>query len=212
MSEIFTFDNVRFLAQGLGMTIMIALITIVLSIFFGSILAIAKNYGNKFFSKLASAYIELFRCTPNLLWILAIRFMVPIPPLASGVLSFTLFTTAVVAEIIRGGLNSIPKGQFEGAASQGFTFVQTLWYIVLPQCFMKIVPSLLSQMITIIKDTSFLWAVAIEEFTGKSMILMGQLRTGGQVLCLFAVIAGVYFLLNFTLSCVVRKRQEKSAI
>lgn len=210
MSGVFTAENMLFMLGGLKITLLVAVVTMLLSIFFGSVLAVMRNYGGAVLSRIASVYIEIFRNTPNILWILAIRFMVPIPPLASGILSFTLFTTAVVAEIIRGGLNAVPKGQFEGAASQGFTFVQTLWYIILPQCFRQIVPSLLSQIITVVKDTSFLWVVSIEEFTGKGMIIMGKLTTSTQVLTLFASIAAVYFILNFSISCVVRSRQKKT--
>lgn len=210
MSTVFSMENILFMLSGLKVTVLVAMVTMALSTFFGSILAVLRNYGGPVFSRAAAVYIEIFRNTPNILWILAIRFMVPIPPMASGILSFTLFTTAVVAEIIRGGLNSVPKGQFEGAASQGFTFVQTLWYIIMPQCFRKIVPSLLSQIITVVKDTSFLWVVSIEEFTGKGMIIMGKLTTSAQVLTLFASIAAVYFVLNFALSCVVRARQKKA--
>ncbi|MEG2038305.1 MAG: amino acid ABC transporter permease [Oscillospiraceae bacterium] len=208
MSAIFTLDNMMFLANGLKITLMVAIITIILSIIIGSVLAVMRNYGNALIRNIAAVYIEVFRCTPNILWVLVIRFMVPIPPVASGVLSFTLFTSAVVAEIIRGGLNSIPKGQFEAASSQGFTFFQSLIHIVLPQTFKKIVPSLLSQMVTIIKDTSFLWVVSIEEFTGKGMILMGKMTTSAQVFTLFTLIALVYFVLNFALSQYVRSKQS----
>lgn len=210
MLDIFTVDNMRFLFNGLLTTFTIALATIVISILFGTVLALARNYSKGLPLMLSTFYIEMFRNTPLLLWILAIRFLVPIPPVYSGITSFSLFTSAIMAEIIRGGLNSINKGQFEGAYSQGFTFVQTVVFIILPQCFKNIVPSMLSQIITIIKDTSFLWVVGIEEFTGKGMILMGNLGTTTQIFTLYGFMALLYFGINFALSSIVRSKQHKA--
>jgi putative glutamine transport system permease protein len=186
------------------LTLIIAFSTIVLSLIFGTILGILKNYSKGIFGKLAAIYIEIFRNTPLLLWILAIRFLVPIKPVYSGILSFTLFTSAVMAEILRGGINTINNGQYEAAYSQGFSKIQTLRYIVLPQSFRRCIPTFLSQVVTVIKDTSFLWAVGIEEFTGKGMIIMSSFASSTQVFLLFATLAGVYFIINFLISCSVR--------
>jgi putative glutamine transport system permease protein len=186
------------------LTLIIASSTIVLSLIFGTILAILRNYSKRIFGKIATVYIEVFRNTPLLLWILAIRFLVPIKPVYSGILSFTLFTSAVMAEILRGGINSISNGQYEAACSQGFSKIQTLTYIILPQSFRRCIPTFLSQAVTVIKDTSFLWVVGIEEFTGKGMILMGNFGSPTQVFLLFGTLAGVYFILNFLISCGVR--------
>lgn len=212
MSDIFSVTNLKFLFEGIKVTIFIALATIVLSSIFGTILGILRTYFNGILGKIATTYIEIFRNTPLLLWILAIRFLVPIKPLASGTLSMTLFTTAIVAEIVRGGLNSVKKGQMEAGISQGFSKVQILRYIILPQAFKNMVPALLSQVTTIIKDTSFLWVVGIEEFTGKGMILMGSFRTSSQVFVLFAFMAASYFIINFLISYFVRLRRGKAAL
>lgn len=212
---IFTKANFLFMMQGLLMTIGIALCTIVLSLFFGTVVALIRHFCTgklKVFSVLAGVYIEFFRCTPNILWILWIRFTMEGDPNMKAVFACTLFTTAVVAEIIRGGLNGIPKGQFEGAASQGFSFWQTLTYIVLPQTFKSIIPALLSQVITIIKDTSFLKAVDIAEFMRNSSIVMAPLRGATQILILYAFIALCYFVICFSLSCAVRYYQKKIRI
>ena len=127
-----------------------------------------------------------------------------------AVLACTLFTTAVMAEIIRGGLNGIPKGQFESAASQGFSFFQTLVYIVLPQTFKSLIPALLSQMITVIKDTSFLRVVDIAEFMRNSSVVMGSLQSAPQIITLYGFIALCYFIICFSLSCGVRYYQKKA--
>lgn len=215
MSEIFTSENILFMLDGLKLTLLIALGTIILSIICGTILALMRNYCNGMlspFATLAAIYIEIFRCTPNILWILWIRFTIPGDPIPLGIFSFTLFTSAVVAEIVRGGLNAIPKGQFEGAASQGFNFAQTLIYIILPQTFKSIIPALLSQVITIIKDTSFLKIVDIAEFTRNSNVILGSLRGFGQIIMLYGFVALTYFVINFTLSCVVRQYQRRITI
>lgn len=112
MSEIFTMANVLFMLDDLKLTILIAIGTIILSIIFGTILALIRNYCNRIFSplaKLAAIYIEIFRCTPNILWILWIRFTIPGDPIPLGIISFTVFASAVVAEIIRGGLIAYPR-------------------------------------------------------------------------------------------------------
>lgn len=205
MSTVLNKINIIFLLKGLELTLIIAAVSIILSLFFGTIFALCRNYSKGILKRISSIYIEIFRNTPLLLWILSIRFLLPLKPIYSGILSFTLFTSAIMAEILRGGLNSIPKGQFEAAYSQGFSKFQTLKFIILPQSFKNSIPTFLSQAVTLIKDTSFLWAVGIEEFTGKGMILMGSFASSSDVFILFLTIAGVYFLINFTISYVVRQ-------
>jgi putative glutamine transport system permease protein len=209
-ADLFTPANVRYILAGLRATVLISLITVFISIAFGSFLALCRSYEKRFLGRFASIYIEIFRSTPLLLWILICIFMLPFGnALIRGTLGLTLYTSSVIAEIVRGGLNSIDKGQFEAARSQGFNFFQTLWYIVLPQCFMRIVPSLMSQVITTIKDTSFFAQFAIAEFFFNSKQLMGIISkdtvvTSAHIFVLYCFIALVYFVINFTLSCVVR--------
>ena len=204
MSQVFNQTNMLFLLKGIKLTLTISLVSIALSIFFGTILSILRNFSKGILGKIAAIYIEVFRNTPLLLWILSIRFLVPIPPMYSGILSFTLFTSAVMAEILRGGMNSVGNGQYEAAYSQGFSKFQTLKYIILPQSFRSCIPTFLSQAVTVVKDTSFLWVVGIEEFTGKGMILMGSFASSSQVFLLFGTLAATYFIINLAISCSVR--------
>jgi putative glutamine transport system permease protein len=211
LADIFTLDNIRYILAGLRVTLIISIATVLVSILWGSILALCRNYEKRFLGRIASFYIEIFRSTPLLLWILICIFMLPLGNyLIRGALGLTLYTSSIIAEIVRGGLNSIDKGQFEAARSQGFNFFQTLWYIVLPQCFMRIVPSLMSQIITTVKDTSFFAQFAIAEFFFNSKNLMGVISkntvvTSAHVFVLYCFIALVYFAVNFSLSCLVRK-------
>lgn len=209
--QIFTFANVTFMLKGLGMTVAIAFLATAISLFFGTLLALARTYGAgkfRWLSTLVAAYTEFFRCTPNLLWILWIYFTVKGNKIAVSVFAITLFTSAVMAEILRGGLNSIPKGQFEAAQSQGFNFCQTLWYVILPQTYKKVIPALLSQVITIIKDTSFLKMVDVTEFMRNCAVVMGSIYDVRGMMMLFAFEAVCYFAICFTLSCAVRGYQK----
>ncbi|QAA34578.1 amino acid ABC transporter permease [Clostridium manihotivorum] len=209
MGELFSFTNLKFILQGFGLTLYIALVTIILSMIFGTILGILRSTSKGVAGKLSALYIEIVRNTPALLWILVTRFIVNMKPVNAGILALTLFTSAIIGEIVRGGLNSIKKGQWEAAHSQGFTNIQTLRYIIIPQAFKNMIPALVSQYITVIKDTSFLWGVGIEEVTGKGMILMGMYASTTQVFLIFGTIALLYFVVNYILSLTFRAQQQR---
>lgn len=177
------FERAPLPCKGVGVYRHYSFLAVLLGIVLGSVLAIARNYCTggvkRLFQWISIAYIEIFRNTPLMLWIFIGLVYLPsadvsadiagamgfsrteIAILIKAVIALVLFTSSVIAEIVRGGLKSIPKGQFEAAYSQGFGFVKTLLYIVLPQTFRSIIPTLLSQVITTIKDTSYIANIAV---------------------------------------------------
>ncbi|MBQ6878018.1 MAG: amino acid ABC transporter permease [Oscillospiraceae bacterium] len=214
---IFTNYNISYIAAGLGMTVFIAIVTLFGGTLLGTVLALFNNFG-KVTGKIASVIVEIFRNTPLLLWIFVAIAAVPLPSLLSRALVATVvFNAAIISEIIRGGLNAVPKGQIEAGRSQGFSFFQIMIYIVLPQAFRKIVPTLTSQAITIIKDTSYLAQIGIAElmFVVKKLMstantFTGHSITAQDVFILFGTAALIYFVINFSLSVAVRKMQKKT--
>lgn len=212
--EIFNATNLGFIMMGFGKTIEISALAIVFSILVGTVLAMAKQYCTgklKFASVIVSAYIELFRCTPNLLWILFIYFTVKGNDVVISVLAFTIFTSAVMAEIIRGGFNSIPKSQFEALQSQGFGFFAGMRLVILPQTFRTIVPALFSQCTTVVKDSSYLAGINVAEFMYCTKVIMATTSNLGQVLLLYGFVFLLYFALNFGISLLVRIYQRRIA-
>ncbi|MBO0440228.1 amino acid ABC transporter permease [Candidatus Enterococcus ikei] len=201
MSQLLTANNLRFLFDGLKLTLYISFVAIVLSTIFGTILAVLRNQKSGPLKFLASLYIEIVRNIPNLLWIYVIFLIFKIKSTPAGIVSFTVFTTAALAEIIRGGLNGVDKGQKEAARSQGFSNFQIVIYIVLPQAIRNVLPAIVSQFVTVIKDTSFLYSViALQELFGKSYILMGRYAQTEQVFAIYGLVALMYFVINFSIS------------
>lgn len=207
--DIFNATNLVYIMGGFVKTIQISVLAIIFSIVLGTVLALVKSYGPRPLRWLVSAYIELFRCTPNLLWILFIYFTVQGSDILISTLAFTLFTSAVMAEIVRGGLNAVPAGQFEAARSQGFGFFGTMGYIILPQTFRTIIPALFSQCTTVIKDSSYLSGINVAEFMYTTNVVMAHAVELNQMLMLYGFVFLLYFALNFGISLLVRAYQRR---
>lgn len=224
-----------YIMRGVLFTLVISVCAVVVSIFIGSLLGLMRNYctgRSRPLKWLATGYIELFRNTPLLFWLFICLVFCPVPGffthrmlgltsvevrvLFRAFVALVLFESSIMAEIIRGGLNSVANGQFEAGHSQGFNTVQVLWYIVLPQAYRAVVPTLLSQVISTIKDSSYLANVAVIELMSRvrQILATSNMYNGAgtqlvsDVFVLFGLAFMIYFAINFSLSCAVRSLQN----
>jgi len=197
------------LLDGLKITLYVSAVSILLAFIFGIIVGVARYSEVPVISQIATAYIELLRNIPLVLLMLFCFLVFQLRDVTAAIVALTLFTTAVIAEVVRGGLNSVSKGQWEAARSQGFSYVQILRYIVLPPAVTKMIPPIVSQFVTAIKDSSFALILGVVELVFSGNILKGLFPAVGQILAIYAVIAGMYFVINFTLSLVARYLQKR---
>ena len=212
ISALLDYSLISFLLEGLAVTLKISFFSIIFSVIFGTLIGLTFYLKIPVLKQLSILYVDIVRNVPCLLLVLTARFMTPLLPTYSGILAMSVFTSAIMSEIIRSGLNSLPKGQIEAAQSQGMSTLQIVWHIVLPQAYRNIIPPMMSQFTTVIKDSAFVWAVGTEELTGKGMILIGKYSSTAQVFAIFGAVAILYFLLNYSLSVLARWQHNKMSV
>ena len=159
------------LAQGAAVTLKLFVITLVLSIPLGLALALMRISRFKALSSLVGGYIWLMRGTPLMLQLLFIYFALPfvpvvgvrLPDFPAAVVAFALNYAAYFAEIFRAGIQSVDRGQYEGAKVLGMSYAQTMRRIVLPQMWARILPPVSNETITLVKDTSLIYVLALND-------------------------------------------------
>jgi len=197
------------LGYGLLLTLQISGLSIALSFVFGTALGSMRYSKLPVLSQLATTYIEVIRNLPTLLLILVSYFVLGLPAMWAATIGLTIYTSAIIAEIIRGGLNSVSSGQWEAARSQGFSFLQSMRHIVLPPAVVKMIPAIVSQFVTVIKDSSFAMAIGAYELMFKGTILAAKYWKPSQIITIYVVISLVYFAINFTISTIARRLQTR---
>jgi glutamate/aspartate transport system permease protein len=192
-------------------------------IVFGTLLAMMRLSGFAPISLIAVGYVNLMRSVPLLLVIFWFYFLVPyigqwmtsadqpiqVGAFASSFVTFTLFEAAYFAEIMRAGIQSIPRGQVAAAQALGMAYLQTMSYIVLPQAFRNMVPILLTQTIVLFQDTSLVYVISITDFMGAASKVA---QRDGRLVEMYLFAALVYFVISFLASQFVRRLQSRIAI
>lgn len=209
-----TVDHLKFLADGFKLTLYVAFISIVLSFIIGIVFGTLRYANIPFLSKVVAVIVETIRNLPLLLIIFFIFFALPevglkLSPTVAAIAALTVFESAMLAEIVRSGLTSIDKGQIEAARSSGLTYMQTLVSIVMPQALRRMVPPIVSQFISLLKDTSLCVIIALPEFMHNAQIIYAQ--NINFIIPIFMVVAFMYFIVNYCLSLIARRLESRQA-
>ena len=214
LSWLLNANTMGFLLGGLVVTIELAAISIAISFAIGMLLALGRLSRNPFLRWPATVYIEGMRALPLLLVILFCYFALPraldirIPPFVAGVIAMSTFTAALLAEIIRAGILAVPRGIVEAAQSQGLGGTQVMQMIVLPIALRNMMPALISQFVTLLKDTSLTAVITILELLRRAQIVYAA--PPFQPLPVFAVIAIMYFVVNYSISQAGRRLEARA--
>jgi polar amino acid transport system permease protein len=207
------FYNWRIVAQylpefgnGLWATIWISAISMVLALSLGTVVAVMRMSPNPFLWRIAAGYVQAIRSTPLLVQIYVIYFALPALPLLGrrldevegGILALGLNAGAFMSEIIRAGIESVDKGQVEGAQSIGMTYIQRMRYVVLPQAFARVVPPLVGQTAVLIKDSSLVSFIGVFELFGAGLVILNErLKPNEGFLTVGACYLAIYFCMMY---------------
>ena len=204
--------NLKFLLSGLTTTIFISVISIVISIFVGLLIAIPSLAKSKFLTYLNIGYVEIVRAIPLLVLILWIYYGLPImtgisfSPFVSGIIALSISESAFQAEIFRAGINSIKKSQWEAGSSLGLGFLRKLRLVILPQAIKNILPAIGNQFVYVLKMTSLVSIIGIGDLTRKANELV---VTTYRPLEIYTFLILEYLVLILIVSYLVRKLEKK---
>ena len=207
-------ESIPVLLVGVKLTIWITFFGLLIGFFLGTLAGLGKTVRSQILNKISAVYIETIRGTPLMVQVMFIYFGLPmaagtrVPPLVAGVTAIALNSGAYIAEIVRGAIQSIDRGQSEAGRSIGLTRFQTVLYVIWPQAFKRMIPPLGNQFIISLKDTSLLVVIGVGELT----------RTGQEIIAVnfrafevWTTVALMYLVLTLTLAkllAVTEKRLE----
>ena len=201
--DAYSYVNLSFLMDGLMVTIQVSVVSIVLSFVIGGLLGVLRFANIKVVSRVIGLIADIIRNLPLLLIIFFTYFALPQIGIKfsifwAAVAALTIFESAMLSEIFRAGLNAVPKGQMEAGLSTGLTYRETMLSIVIPQAFKSMIPALVSQLISLIKDTSLAVIISLPELTHNAKIIYGQ--NEGAIIPMFVAMTVMYFVVCYALS------------
>jgi len=208
----------QWLLSAWGWTISVSLLSLVVALVFGSVVGIVRTLpDNPWLSRLANAWVELFRNIPLLVQIFLWYHVIPalVPPM-KGVPSFVLvvcalglFTSARIAEQVRAGIQALPKGQRYAGMAMGFTTVQYYRYVILPMAYRIIIPPLTSESMNIFKNSSVAFAVSISEMTMFAMQAQEETSRGVEV---YLAVTVLYIISAFAINRIMAVIEKRSRV
>lgn len=208
---------------GMAFTLELTLLSMIGGIILGTLLAMMRLSHYKWISLIATTYVNLIRSIPLVLVIFWFYFLVPyigawvigasqpieVGAFTSSLITFILFEAAYYCEIMRAGIQSIPRGQVWAGYALGMNYWQTMGNIVLPQAFRNMIPVLLTQTIVLFQDVSLVYVLSITDFVGAASKVA---QRDGRLVEMYVFVAVVYFVICYALSWLVKRLQQRVAI
>ncbi len=204
-----------FVLKGLLFSLQLTLVAMIGGIVIGTLLALMRLSGRKWLVVPAQLYVDTLRSIPLVMVILWFFLLIPLltgRPLGaevSAMITFTVFEAAYYSEIMRAGIQSVPRGQVYAGYAMGMSYKQTMQLVVLPQAFRNMLPVLLTQTIILFQDTSLVYAIGAYDLL-KGFEVAG--KNFNRPVETYLVAAVVYFVICFSLSLLVKRLQKKVAI
>ncbi len=198
------------LLNGLMVTLKISGMAITMAFILASFLAFMRISNYQFLKDIATFYIAVIRGTPLLVQIFIFYFIVAtifdLERFLAGAISLGLFYGAYIAEVLRGAIQSIDKGQYEAAKSLGMNYVQTMLYIIMPQALKRALPTLIGEMIALVKDSSLVSVISITDLTKVGREIVANTFSPFET---WLIVAAMYFAITFSLSILGRKLENR---
>ena len=215
--------SLPYLWKGFEYTVQLTAIAALGGLFFGTLLALARLSSIKWLALAAAGYVNLMRSIPLVLVIFWFFFLMPevfqwitraerpvqIGAERTAIITFIMFEAAYFCEIMRAGIQSIPKGQVYSAYALGLTYGQAMRLVILPQAFRNMIPVLLTQTIILFQDTSLVYVISATDFVGAASKIA---QRDGRLIEMYLFVAAVYFVLCYALSFMVKRLQKKIAV
>lgn len=211
----YAIDALPILLQGVKYTIFISVAGIVIGLLIGIVIGFGRLSKNKLIYSLSSIYVQVLRGTPIMIQALYIYFAIPmmfnteINPIVAGVTAIAINAGAYIAEIVRGAVASIDKGQVEAGRSLGLTQLQTMYRIVWPQAFKRMIPPLGNQFIISLKDTSLLTVIGVGELTRQGTIVVA---TNFRAVEIYTMVAILYLVMTLSISFILKRVEKRMDI
>lgn len=217
--KVWTYRNTFML--GLFNTVETAVAGVLLAIVLGILFGLMATGEKKIWKAIARGYVEIIQNTPLLLQICFLYYALAFSGhslgiLVTGIISLGVYHGAYMAEVIRAGIEAIPKGQFEAADSQGFTYVEKMYYIILPQSIKIILPPMVNQVVNLVKNTSCLYIIGGADLISLTYSFVTGATTGGAYAPAYLVSGALFFIVCFPLSKLasvwetnIKKREQR---
>lgn len=207
-------DSLPLLIAGAGVTIEITAISVGLGFILGLVASVCRLSGWKILKAVAVCYVNILRGTPLLVQIFLIYFALPmligqrINPFLAAVAACSINSGAYVSEIFRAGIQAVDRGQMEAGRSLGLSWMQTMWYIILPQAFRKVIPPLGNEFISMTKETSLVSVIGFEELTRRGQLIIAKTYGSFEI---WLTVAAIYLVMTLSIAQLVSYLERRFA-